>query len=192
MSNINSTQLVVEPIKRWIQNIIIEHNICPFAKRVFDQDSIHYDVIDSANLEEQLQALIANCVLLDKDPEIETSLIIYPNGLDDFDIYLDFLAIANALLEKQGYEGTYQLASFHPDYCFEGVDEDDACNYTNRAPYPTLHLIREASLETALKNYPDPEKIPQRNIEYTRQLGQKKMKKMLGACLRIGVVARES
>lgn len=173
----------VQHTKNWLQNIIIAHNICPFAKREFDRDSIYYKRIDSAKVEEQLQVLISTCQLLDSNKDVETSLLIFPNGLNDFDDYLDFLALANALLEKQGYEGVYQLASFHPKYCFDGVAEDDASNYTNRAPYPTLHLIREASLEKVLENYPNPEKIPERNIEYTQQLGQKSMQKMLDECL---------
>jgi len=166
----------------WLKDIIIAHNICPFAKREFDKGSIHYELIDSSKIEEQLQALISNCKALDSNEEIETSLLIFPHGLNSFDDYLDFLALANALMEKQGYEGVYQLASFQPNYCFEGVTEDDASNYTNRSPYPTLHLIREVSLEKVLESYPNPEKIPERNIEYTRELGIEKMQKMLDNC----------
>ncbi len=92
------------------------------------------------------------------------------------------MAIANALIEKQGYEGIYQLASFHPDYCFEGVEQDDASNYTNRSPYPMLHLIREASLEKVLAHYPDPEKIPVRNIAYTQEMGQASLQHLLDSC----------
>jgi len=178
-----TAEKAIQHTKNWLKTVIIAHNICPFAKREFDKESIHYEVIHSAEMEEQLQSLISNCQLLDSDKNLETSLLIFPKGLNDFDDYLDFLAMANALLEKQGYEGIYQLASFHPNYCFEGVEADDASNYTNRAPYPTLHLIREASLEKVLENYPEPEKIPQRNIEYTRQLGSQAMQNMLDKCL---------
>lgn len=177
-----TSELAVQHTKNWLKTFIITHNICPFAKRVYDENSIHYEVIKNAQIEEQLQVLITICKQLDADNKIETSLLIYPHGLEDFDDYLDFLAMANALLEKQGYEGVYQLASFHPSYCFEGVDEDDASNYTNRSPYPTLHLIREASLEKVLMNYPEPEKIPLRNIEYTRQLGSQEIQKILDLC----------
>lgn len=177
-----SAEKVIQHTKNWLETVIIAHNICPFAKREFDKNTIHYEAINSAEIEKQLQSLIANCQLLDSNKAIETSLLIYPIGLNNFDDYLDFLAIANALLEKQGYEGIYQLASFHPEYCFEGTEINDASNYTNRSPYPTLHLIREESLEKALANYPDPEKIPQRNIAYTRQLGKQKMQKMLDKC----------
>ena len=164
-------QEIITHTQNWISTFIIGHNICPFAKREFDKGSIHYDVVIEKNVENQLQALIKSCIQLDTSNAIETSLLIYPQGLSDFDNYLDFLAMANALLEKQNYEGVYQLASFHPDYCFDGVDSEDASNYTNRSPYPMLHLIREESLEKALLSYPNPEEIPKRNIQYTRDLG---------------------
>ena len=172
----------ISQTKNWLNTFIIKHTICPFAKREYDRDSIHYELITSEAIEDQLQALIQSCAALENNSEIETSLLIYPKGLNDFDDYLDFLAIASDLLDKQGYEGIFQLASFHPDYCFDGVDSDDASNYTNRSPYPTLHIIREASLERVLENYPDPESIPQRNIEYTRELGIDVLKKILADC----------
>jgi len=175
----NNPDAIISHTKSWLSNFIIAHNICPFAKHEFDRGSICYEVVTSGLLEEQLQALIIACEKLDSNPEIETTLAIFPEGLNNFDNYLDFLALANALMQKQGYEGIYQLASFHPDYCFEGVEEQDASNYTNRSPYPTLHLIREASLEKVLANYPNPEKIPQRNIEYTRELGIEALKKIV-------------
>jgi len=97
---------------------------------------------------------------------------------ENFDDYLDFLEISNQLLIDQGYEGVFQLASFHPDYCFADTSPDDPANYTNRSPWPMLHIIREASLEQVLQNYPNPEDIPQRNIDYCRQLGLEVMQKM--------------
>ena len=86
------------------------------------------------------------------------------------------------MLIEQGYEGVYQLASFHPDYCFDGAKRNDAANYTNRSPYPMLHLLRETSLEQAIRSYPHPENIPQRNIELTQELGLAKMQVLLAAC----------
>jgi hypothetical protein len=168
--------------KKWVNTFVIAHNICPFAKKPFINNSIKYHVVESHSLEEQLESLILSCLELDSDHNTETSLVIYPNGLDNFDDYLDFLAIANALLHKQGYEGIYQLASFHPDYCFAGVNSEDASHYTNRSPYPMLHLIREESLALVLTKYPNPENIPQRNIEYTRELGTKFLNQILKLC----------
>ena len=170
---------IIQQTKNWLSNVIIQHGICPFAKREYENNRIHYEIIESADLQTQLEQLILQCEALDNDAEIETSLIIFPSALADFEDYLDALDIASELMEKQGYEGVYQLASFHPDYCFDGADKDDASNYTNRSPYPMFHILREASIEKALKNYPDPENIPQRNIELTRKLGLEQMKNLL-------------
>ncbi|MCF6188875.1 MAG: DUF1415 domain-containing protein [Cocleimonas sp.] len=172
---------IILQTKKWLSSFIIEHNICPFAKREYDNDSIHYEIVLSNKLEDQLQELIYSCEQLDNSEAIETSLLILPNGLNNFDDYIDLLELSNALMHKQGYEGIYQLASFHPDYCFEGVDADDASNFTNRSPYPMLHLIREASLEKVLAHYPNPEKIPNRNIEYTRGLGVVVLQQLLSS-----------
>ena len=169
----------------WLETVIIAHNICPFAHKVHNQDSIRYRVCHGHNLELCLETLILECVRLDTAPDIATSLVIYPNAFNTFVDYLDFLAIAESLLIEQGYEGVYQLASFHPDYCFEGSDESDPANYTNRSPYPMLHLLREDSLEIALRSYPDPENIPLRNIELTHRLGKAKMQDLLNACYRV-------
>ena len=176
-----TTKDIISQTKKWLSGFIIEHNICPFAKREYDNDSIHYEVVLSDKLENQLQELIYSCEQLDKSEAIETSLLILPNGLGNFDDYLDFLELSNDLMHQQGYEGVYQLASFHPDYCFEGVDADDASNFTNRSPYPMLHLIREASLEKVLAHYPNPENIPSRNIGYTRELGAVMLQKLLAS-----------
>jgi len=173
---------IIEQTQCWLSNFIIKHNICPFAKREFDKDSIHYEVVISDKVENQLQELIYSCEQLDREENIETSLLILPNGLAVFDDYLDFLELANDLMHQQGYEGIYQLASFHPEYCFDGVEPDDASNYTNRSPYPMLHLIRESSLEKVLAHYPNPENIPARNIEYTRELGEKSLQLLLQGC----------
>jgi hypothetical protein len=109
-------------------------------------------------------------------------LLIFSTSLSHFDDYLDFLHVAEQLLSAQGYEGVYQLASFHPDYCFDGANIDDPANYTNRSPYPMLHLLRESSLEKAIDRHPHPEQIPAHNIALTRQLGLAKMQALLAAC----------
>jgi len=174
--------LPIVQTQKWLSSVIIKHSICPFAQREFERGSIHYEVIDTDDIHQQLEQLILNCVVLDNDDSIETSLLVFPQSLNDFDDYLDLLEIANALMHKQGYEGVYQLASFHPHYCFEGTNEDDAANYTNRSPFPMLHILRETSLERALLNYPDPENIPGRNINLTRELGLEVMQKLLADC----------
>ncbi len=170
---------IITETKQWLKDIVIGLNFCPFAKKVFDSEVIHYYVDSSEAFEEALAALILQCQWLDDNSEIETSLIIYPlvnNAdsklkLDDFNNYLDFLELANQLMAAQHYDGVYQLASFHPQYRFENTDNNDAENFTNRSPYPMLHLIREQSLEKAVAHYPAAENIPVKNIQLAREKG---------------------
>ncbi len=168
---------IAENTKQWLRNVVIKHNFCPFAKRELLRDSIRYLVVESSELELVLQTLVDEFIYLDHHDDTETTLVILPNGFDYFDDYLDLVEIANALLEDQDYAGIYQLASFHPDYCFEGADNDDPANYTNRSPYPTLHIIRESSLERAIASHPNVEGIPERNIIYARGLGLEEFQK---------------
>jgi len=176
------TKKVIEQTKNWLSSVIVEHNICPFAGQELKRNSIRYSVQDQIDLQQCLQNLIDECNILDADKDIATSLLIYKDVFAEFDSYLGFVDMANALMVDMGYEGAYQLASFHPHYCFANEEQDDAANYTNRSPYPMLHIIREASLEQALKDYPEPETIPENNIRLTRKLGLKKMQAMLQAC----------
>lgn len=180
-------QTYIDQTKKWLSTVVIGQNFCPFAKREYDNDHIHYTVIETADLEGQLEQIILECAALDKaaldkDRTRETTLLIFPTALSDFEDYLDTVAIATDLLETQAYEGVYQLASFHPDYRFESVPENDPSHYTNRSPYPMIHILREASLETALAHYPNPETIPARNIDVTRGLGLNVMQGLLAAC----------
>lgn len=168
--------------KKWLSTVVIGQNFCPFAKREYDTGRIHYAVIETADLSEQLEQIILHCAALDEDSNRETSLLIFPTALSNFEDYLDLLDIATALLIEQGYEGVYQLASFHPDYRFAGAPPNDPSHFTNRSPYPMVHILREASLEIALANFPNPENIPARNIEVTRGLGLKVMQDLLAAC----------
>ena len=169
--------------ENWLKTVIIPYNLCPFARAVVEKENALYYCVDESNaMEENLQTLIAEAWRLDNDDEIETTLIIYENAFSAFEDFLDYVELANQLLEMQHYLGIYQLAHFHPDYCFEGANELDAANYTNRAPYPMLHLIREASLEKALKSFSHPEMIPKRNIQLTRELGLEKMQALLATC----------
>ncbi len=120
--------------------------------------------------------------LLTRDESIETTLLIHPNVLQDFATYNQFLDLVDALLEQLELEGIYQVASFHPDYQFAGSDPDATRNYTNRSPYPVLHLLREESLERAIAGYPGVEEIPERNIELLEGMGAEKMQALLRAC----------
>ncbi len=168
---------------QWLKSFVIEYNICPFAHREYQKDSIHFTVIADDSSENFLTALATECEYLDSNPATETTLLIFPDGLRSFDAFLNFLDIAQQLLIDQGYEGIYQLASFHPQYRFANSAKDDAANYTNRSPYPMLHIIRETSIERVLENYPNPENIPSKNIQLTRQLGTQKLQAILAVCL---------
>lgn len=168
--------------RRWVERFVVGLDVCPFARRELERDSIRYVTLPAASFERALLGLIDECRLLDSDAAIETTLIVLTDGVEDFDDYLDLLMLAEALLDDQGYEGVYQLASFHPDYCFDGVAEDDPANYTNRSPYPMLHLLREAGVEQALARFAHPERIPERNVEMLRGLGNQALASRLMEC----------
>ncbi len=168
----NAASPVLEATRAWVETFVVARNVCPFSGREVARDSIRYVAVEAGDQERALHRLVAECERLDDHPEVETTLLVLTPGLEAFDDYLDFLAVAEALLADQGYEGTYQLASFHPDYCFEGAEQEDPANYTNRSPWPMLHLLREAGLERALEHYPDPEAIPERNVAAMRALGE--------------------
>lgn len=181
MNNDDDT-LLISQTRNWVKTVIIDLNFCPFARRVFEGELIHYAAITRTELEHCLHSLIDECLQLDKNDQIETSLLIFSQAFTLFDDFLDFVEIANALLVDRGYQGIYQLAHFHPQYCFADVAEDDASNYTNRSPWPMLHIIRESGLEQALSSYPDPERIPETNIKLAREKGSDKMQSLLEAC----------
>ncbi|CAH0990569.1 hypothetical protein SIN8267_00662 [Sinobacterium norvegicum] len=165
------TQKMIEQTSAWVGQFIVKYNICPFARREVEAQSIRYCVATESTPASLLQSLLDECRYLDDQPLTETTLMIIPSGMEGFYDYLDLLSVADQLLLEEGYEGVYQLASFHPDYCFDGVPQDDASNVTNRSPYPMFHIIREASMEKALKNYKEPESIPDNNIRLTREKG---------------------
>ncbi len=166
----------------WINAVIVALNFCPFARRELDRNSVRFKVIREDSLEQYLLALIDECILLDRDPEIETSLLILPQDFAAFDTFLDLLEMANALLVEQSYRGIYQLASFHPEYRFADAPAGDPANYTNRSPFPLLHLIRESSIERAVASYPQAELIPERNIALAREKGSLEMQALLATC----------
>jgi hypothetical protein len=146
------------------------------------RNRVRFTVTEAATEERLLMALQAELELLDNDASVETTLLIHPLVLGDFPDYNQFLNYADSLLEQMQREGIYQIASFHPDYQFEGTGPDDAENYTNRSPYPLLHLLREESLARAISSYPDVGAIPVRNIQLMNSMGQGKLKALLQAC----------
>lgn len=173
---------ITQHTKNWLRDIIIKLNFCPFANREFLKNSIRYSVSQSTDLESGLHTLAKEFNHLDQNPKTETTLLIFPNSYTTFDDFLELIDYANQLLIELGYESIYQLAHFHPDYCFEGVQVDDASNYTNRSPYPILHIIREESLQKAIETHPDAGGIPDANIMLARKMGSAKMQFLLNQC----------
>lgn len=177
-----TSEEAIEHTKRWIKSVVIDCNFCPFAARVYNKQSIGYTVSDVSAVKEALPLIQAEFERLDQDESTETAFLIFTKGFEDFDEYLSLVKKADRLLVKAGYEGIYQVASFHPAYCFQGSDEDDAANYTNRSPYPMLHFLREESVEKALRFFSHPETIPESNVAFAREKGLSYMQMLLGAC----------
>jgi hypothetical protein len=151
-----------------VESLVVGLNLCPFAKRELVKNRIRFSVTEAVTEEQLLADLQAELELLD--------------SLQEFYNYNQFLSYADSLLVQMGLNGVYQIASFHPDYQFGGTEPDDVENYTNRSPYPLLHLIREESLERGIANYPDSDQIPERNIALLNSLGRDKMQALLQAC----------
>ena len=172
-------QRVTQQTLHWIRSFVVEYNICPFAKQVLDQGSLTIQVINAISSDAVLEALRQAVCLLDENKRIETLLLVLPASFPDFFDYLDFVDRAEGVLYALGYEGIYQLATFHPQYCFAGVDVDDVSNYTNRSPYPMLHLLREESVEKAIAYYGNTNQIPDNNISTLHQLGLDKVNALL-------------
>jgi hypothetical protein len=177
-----SAQIIAQTAK-WINDVVIGCNFCPFAAKAVKQQTIHYQVENSTAIGVCLNAFTAEAERLDADETIETVFIIFPHSFKQFNDYLNFVAMAEEVLRKNGYEGIYQVASFHPLYLFAGAAENDAANYTNRSLYPMLHLLRESSIDKALLNYAEPEEIPNRNIDFARNKGLAYMKLLKDTCM---------
>lgn len=174
---------VVAATRRWVESVIVELNLCPFAQRELKNDRVRFIVTDADSEAQLLTALEAEMQLLDDDSSIETTLLIHLGVLQAFSDYNQFLNLADALLVEMKRDGIYQVASFHPDYQFGDADPDDVENYTNRSPYPMLHLIREESLERAIADYPDIDQVPERNVALMIEMGKHRLDALLKTCL---------
>lgn len=166
-----SEKIEISHTRQWVEDIIVGLNFCPFAKKELVNNTIGYYVSTHKKLKLALDELFEQYGLLLNSPEIETSLIIYNEGFKSFEQYLELIDYANEYLMDSVFEGVFQLATFHPDYYFDGTDFDDAENYTNRSPYPTIHIIREASMTRVLSTYKNPENIPENNITLAKEKG---------------------
>jgi hypothetical protein len=172
----------------WVERAVVALNLCPFARRPVEGEQVRYVVSSAedeatllADMQQELEHLRAT------DPGlIETTVLIHPHLLNDFYDYNDFLGVVDGFLDEAGYSGEFQVASLHPHYQFAGTEPQDAENYTNRSPYPVLHLLREALLEQAILTYARPDKIPERNIRTMEALGGEKMRALLAECMQLG------
>ena len=164
---------IIAATRKWLERAVIGLNLCPFAKGVHVKGQIRYVVSTAQNDNDLLDDLERELKFLtEAAPEdVDTTLLITPDVLTDFGDFTDFLDLVEVVLRTQGLGGVLQVASFHPDYVFADAEADDIANHTNRAPYPTLHLIREASLARATAAFPDAADIYERNIETLRALG---------------------
>jgi uncharacterized protein len=159
--------------RAWVEIAVIGLNLCPFAKAVHTKGQVRYVASDATDADTLLAQLCDELRWLAGTPaeETDTTLLIHPGVLQDFDDYNDFLDVADAALQSLELDGVLQVASFHPDYRFAGTDADDIANATNRSPYPTLHLLREASVERAVAAFPEPEAIYEANMDTLESLG---------------------
>jgi len=168
----------VSATKSWLEHFVIAHKLCPFASKPFNEDRIRYVSCSATDEDELVNALIDEILFLKeaKHQETETTILIVPLMLADFLEYNQFLDVVDSIIHELKLEGVIQAASFHPDYQFADLDKDDVRNYTNRSPYPMLHLIRESSIEKAREQM-DTESIPDRNMDLLLDLGIDKVRK---------------
>jgi len=164
-----------------VRVLVVGEGLCPFAHPVLSR--LHIELSDSADLERVTMHFMDHLQqVAEADPQqLPTSLFVTPNVLDSFDQYWNWVLICDNLLVQMGYEGVLQLATFHPQYLFEGEDEDDMSHFTNRSPYPMLHIIREDDMEQALASVRFPERIPERNREHIRRLGKEGLLQLMPA-----------
>lgn len=169
-----SDEDVIAATRQWIEKAVIGLNLCPFARAVYVKDQVRFVVSRAQHLDGLLEDLDRELdFLAAADPKaVETTLLIHPALLQDFLDFNDFMQLAEAAVDEHGLDGVIQIASFHPRFQFEGTAPDDMGNFSNRAPFPTLHLLREASIERAVAAFPEAETIYKRNIETLVALGR--------------------
>lgn len=182
------TSLIIEATRRWVESVVIRHGLCPFASRVLVNNSLRFAVSNATTNEALVNDLIEELLRLNHHSrdELETTLLIHPYVLTDFQDYNDFLDVVDSILDEAGLHGVLQVASFHPDYQFADSEQDDAANYSNRSPFPMLHLLREASIDEAVRDWTAKghrmEDIPLTNVETLRRMGTHLLEQQLLAC----------
>lgn len=172
---------VLAATRRWLEQAVIGLNLCPFAKSVYVKDQVRLVVSRARHLDAFLDDLDRELELLKTTPveQVDTTLLVHPTLFPDFMVFNDFLNVADDVLLEHELEGVIQIAPFHPRFVFEGEDEGDMSHFTNRSPHPTLHLIRETSLEKAIESFGDTDVIFVRNIDVLRKLGLEGWRRLL-------------
>lgn len=165
----------------WVKDFVVGLNLCPFARPLLAANALRVTICEAAEGKGIADALLDEIERIQKasEAEIATTLVVFPNALQRFDAYLAFLDGAQQLIEEMDLIGVLQLASFHPDYQFAGEPIEAASHFTNRAPFPMIHLLREDMVTRALETYPNPEQIPERNIQKLEDLGRERLQQML-------------
>ncbi len=188
MNDTLTPETVIARVRCWIERTVIAFNLCPFARKPYTGEQVRYVVSKATDPETLLADLQQELEhLREADPQVvETTVLIHPWVLKDFLDYNDFLDVVDTLLEQRGYADEFQVASLHPNYQFAGTQPDDAENYTNRSPYPILHLLRVEGVAQAISGYPRPEAIPERNIEQMDKLGGEHLRAILDECMQVG------
>jgi len=166
-------EAVLAQTRHWLEKAVIGLNLCPFAKAVYVKNQVRLVVSHARHADDLLEELDRELDLLVATPatEIDTTLLIHPTLFEDFLDFNDFLEVADGVVEEHGLEGVVQLASFHPRFQFDGTEAEDISNYTNRAPFAMLHLLREESVEKAVEAFPEAEAIYAQNIATLEKLG---------------------
>jgi len=173
---------VERQVKNWLTSIVIDLNLCPFAQREYRSNKIRFKTSFADLEQEVVRDLVVELSLLNKHADIETTLLILPLALSEFEYFNEFLGFADSLVAEMNLEGVFQIASFHPHYRFAGTKADDVENFTNRAPFPILHILRESSLDRAVERHPDTDQIPRDNISLMNKLGSAHMRNLLDTC----------
>ena len=171
--------IVEQRVRAWLDDFVVGLNLCPFARPVVASAGMRISICESDQLQPVAESFMAELELIAQSSEsdIATSLLVLPNALNDFEEYLSFIDNAEDLIEERDLAGIIQLASFHPDYQFEGESPESASHFTNRSPYPLIHFLRETMMDRVLENFPNPEAIPQRNIQTLEAIGRSDIEK---------------
>ncbi|MEM0909373.1 MAG: DUF1415 domain-containing protein [Pseudomonadota bacterium] len=170
---------IEQSIWRWLDDIVIGENFCPFAWQPRHNNAIQLRVLDGKSQENTLDSVLFEMQWLLEHEQISTSILVLNSGYENFYEYLDLLDLVDALIETEGFSGVFQCASFHPNYIFADEDINDVSHYTNRSPFPLLHLLREKDITNALTSFTHPENIPTRNKKHARALGESFFKRYI-------------